>query len=452
MVIYRYGRWDNTQDPFPPRHEDLMEEISDELISHGDISRALRRLMMRGMRTPDGRSMEGLRNLLERLRQQRQQHLDRYNLNSIMDDIREKLREIEALEKETLAQRLQEARGALQESPQAATSPTGDDPGAEDHQGSATQGAQDAEEDLQEFLKELERDLQRAREARERGEQPGSEGQPGGAQPGQRSRSSGQPSGAGQSGQQRTLDSQTARALEGLASRKLEFMEGLPEDPGGAIRALSDYEFLDEEARRKFQELLDSLKQQAMQSYMQSVMQQMQSMTPEQMAGLKQMLRELNQMLRDRMQGREPNFSQFMQRWGPLFGDNPPQDLDELMEHLQNQMAQMQSLLESLPAELRNQLQETINAALNDPELQRELSQLSALMDSLMPMEEVRQRYPFAGQESLSFAEAMRVMEELQRLEELERQLRGAERRGDLDEIDTDKLRQALGDEAAQSL
>src|SRR5690606_7825982 len=129
-----------------------------------------------------------------------------------------------------------------------------------------------------------------------------------------------------------------------------------------------------------------------------------------------QMLRDLNQMLRDRMQGKEPNFQEFMDKWGQMFGDNPPQDLDELMEQLQNQMAQMQSLMDSLPQDLRDELMQTMQAAMNDPELQQELAQLASMMDSLMPMEDLRQNYPFAGEESMSLQEAMRLMEELQRL------------------------------------
>ena len=53
---------------------------------------------------------------------------------------------------------------------------------------------------------------------------------------------------------------------------------------------------------------------------------------------------ELNQMLRDRAEGREPDFEQFMDRWGENF---PPgiNNLDELIQHLQDRIGQMQSLL-----------------------------------------------------------------------------------------------------------
>ena len=58
-------------------------------------------------------------------------------------------------------------------------------------------------------------------------------------------------------------------------------------------------------------------------------------MSPEDMARMKQMVRDLNQMLSEKMHGGEPDFDGFMQKYGDLFGDNPPQTLDELIEQMQ---------------------------------------------------------------------------------------------------------------------
>ena len=453
MVTFRYGRWDNTQDPFPATTEDLMEAISDDLMSQGDLQRALRRLAMRGLETPDGRNIEGLRQMLERLRQQRQQHLDRYNLDSVMEGIKETLDEIKDLEAGTLAERLREAQNALENAPpQTAESDSrpGGEPQEDQQQDGDPRAADDpsrpsAQEDLDQFLKDLEEELQRAKEAREAQEQR----EPADGEEGQDSSEGGQQ----QSGQGKpAMDPSAAQALRGLAERKMQFMEALPDDPGGTIRQLSEYDFMDPEAREKFKELLDSLRQEAMNSYMQNMMQQMQGITPDQMNATKEMLRDLNQMLQDRLRGQEPKFDEFMQKWGPLFGDDPPQNLDQLLEQLASQMSQMQSMVDSLPADLRQQLQDTMEAALNDPGLQQELAQLSSMMNALMPMEDMRQSYPFAGEENVSFAEAMRLMEELQRIDELEAQMRSAERRGDMDQIDEERLRELLGSDSARDL
>ena len=471
MVIFRYGRWDASQEPFPATSEDLMDAISDDLMNNGDINRALRRMAMRGLQTPDGRNIEGLRQMMDRLRQRRQDHMDRYNLNSVMDGVKEKLDEIKELETSQLVERLTQAREALEkrrrESPDDGSNEQNAPEDSADQTGNRS-GSAAAEEDLEKFLKELEEELQRARDAREAqrkdAEQAGQDGEsndgsaegndgamtPAGAQAGQ------QPSGQrGQRGGGRSpgaMDPTAAQTLESMAQRKLDFLEELPEDPGGTIRKLSDYDFMDPQAREKFQELIDSLRQEAMNSYMQNMMERMRGVTPDQMSAMREMLHDLNQMLKDRLQGNEPNFDQFMQQWGPMFGDNPPQNLDELMEHLADQMAQMQSLMQSMPDDLRRELEQTMEAALNDPGLQQELANLSAMMNSLMPMDDMSRNYPFAGDENMTLSEAMRLMEELQRIDELEAQLRGAERRGDLDMVDDEQLRDLLGDDAAQDM
>jgi uncharacterized protein with von Willebrand factor type A (vWA) domain len=463
MVSFRYGRWDNSQEPFPATTEDLMEAISDDLMNSGDLQRALRKLAMRGLETPDGQNIEGLRQMMDRLRQQRQEHLDRYNLDSVMDGVKEKLDEIKDLENQTLSDHLRDAQDAVgDEAPDSAQpDPSGGRPeGGDPENGGAQQGEQGANErrsvaaqeaDLAQFLKDLEEEIERARDARESRAQDSPESDSG-DEKGQKSED-GQDGGAQKGGQQGSeMDSTTARTLRGLAERKMQFMEGLPADPGGMIRELSEYEFMDEEAREKFKELLDSLRQEAMNSYMQNMMQQMQNVSPEQMNATKEMLKDLNEMLQDRLQGREPKFDEFMQNWGPLFGGDPPQNLDELLEQLASQMSQMQSIMDSLPDDLRQQLQDTMEAAMNDPELQQQMAQLSSMMNSLMPMEDMRQNYPFAGEENLSLGEAMRLMEELQRMDELEAQMRGAERRGDMNEVDEESLRDLLGEDSARNL
>ena len=64
----------------------------------------------------------------------------------------------------------------------------------------------------------------------------------------------------------------------------------------------------------------------------------MQNVSPEQMAQMKDMLAELNQMLEQRERGEEPDFDGFMERYGDFFPGNP-QTLDELLEQMAQSMA-----------------------------------------------------------------------------------------------------------------
>jgi uncharacterized protein with von Willebrand factor type A (vWA) domain len=140
-----------------------------------------------------------------------------------------------------------------------------------------------------------------------------------------------------------------------------------------------------------------------------------------------------------------------MQKYGDLFGDNPPQSLDELVESMQSGIAAMQSLLDSLPPEMRRQLQDLLMDKVDDPDLQRELNELAINLD-ILGAGEMQNQYPFRGEEELDLLQAMGLMGDLQGLDDLEKQLERTQYGGNLDDIDEEKLRQLLGDEAAETL
>src|SRR5207237_972833 len=130
-----------------------------------------------------------------------------------------------------------------------------------------------------------------------------------------------------------------------------------PPDRAGRFRELSQYDFADNEARRRFEELTDELRQQLLQSQFNRMAQGMADMSPERMAALKDMLAELNAMLAAREAGEEPDFAGFMERHGQFFPGNR-QSLDELLEQMARSMAQMQALMASMSEEQRRQLED----------------------------------------------------------------------------------------------
>ena len=76
------------------------------------------------------------------------------------------------------------------------------------------------------------------------------------------------------------------------------------------MQSLQNYDFMDDAARARFEELMDQLRDQLMQSYFNQMSEGMQNITPEQMARMKDMLAELNQMLEQRERGEEPDFAE----------------------------------------------------------------------------------------------------------------------------------------------
>ena len=93
-MVFRYSEWDGTQSIEPLDPDDLLDLLSRDLLEDGDLRRALERLLMRGARRGQDGRPQGMRDLMERLRQRREQQLSRYDLGSFMDEIDERLQDI----------------------------------------------------------------------------------------------------------------------------------------------------------------------------------------------------------------------------------------------------------------------------------------------------------------------------------------------------------------------
>jgi len=356
---FSYSRWDGTQVGFDLDAEDVLAQINDDLLYHGDLTAALRRLMQSGFRDRQGEQVQGVREMLERLRRNRRDRLEQYDLGGVYDDIAQQLRDV-----------VDQERQALDEL---------------------------------------------AREAADSGDQR----------------------------RQEVTD-------EAVAERQMQ-LDLLPPDLSGLVRELQQYEFTSSEAREKFEELVDQLRQQLAQSWFNQMAGAMSNPDPEQMQRTKDMLAELNQMLEERAAGREPDFDGFMERYGDFFPENP-RNLDELLEAMARRMAAMQSMLNSMTPEQRAQLQGLAEQLLEDMDLRWQMDQLGQNLQQAFPDLPWNRRYDFEGQDPLGFAEAAQMMNELGDLDQLENLLRGASSPGALAEVDLDRARELLGDESARSL
>lgn len=369
----RYSRWDGTQQIDAIGADEVMNAISDELMRDGDLMRALRQLFREGFERPDGERVPGWWDMMNRVRQQRQEQLNRYDLGSIFEDIKDRLREVIQTEREGIERRVGEGRAKVAES-----STSADD-------------SESPEADLQ-------------------------------------------------------------RMLEQIANRKREQLDGLPSDPAGAIKGLQEYDFMDSAAREKFQELLSMLQQQVLQQTFQGMQQSLGQMTPEDVSEMRQMMNELNDMLEAQARGEDPNFEQFMHKWGHFFGPDV-QSLDDLVEHMRRQMAAMNQLMESMSPEQRGQLESMMQAIMQDEGLQQQMARLAQnLGQAMQPGDEQRRPYRFSGDDSLSLAEAVRLMDRLNDYDELERELKDVRDWNDFANLDGERIRDLLGEETEEQM
>ena len=390
------------------------------MIKDGDLRRALEKIMRRGADTRNGR-LPGMRDMMDRLRQMRQQELQRYDMGSVLDDIEQQLEAI--VDQERTASR----SGSTTCSTAVTTS---------GNRGGHRSGTQ--------TIRAKGKIVSRPRGARALNSRhrphKGSADENGQQTPG------------GQSASPANGSSQTPKSAgcwKTSLNRKNRFLDDLPKDAGGQIRSLQDYEFMDPTARQMFQDLISKLQQQMLGNTFEGMMQGMQNMTPEDMAGIREMVRDLNEMLERQRARRRPAVRAVHAEARAVFPPGIKQRGGVNRTSCQADGANA-NILNSMTPEQRAQFSSVMDALLRDDRLQFDLMRLGNNLGQLFPMD--ADGFGFSGEESLGMGEALDVMGRMQRMDDLEADLRGAQSIGDLDKIDRDELRDLLGEDAAQSM
>jgi len=251
------------------------------------------------------------------------------------------------------------------------------------------------------------------------------------------------------SGEESDGDPDLRAMLRDVASKRLDHLDSLPDDVGAQIRGLQDYDFLEPGARERFDELVRKLQRQVLDRYVAGLSDAIQGITPEDLSANREMVRDLNELLREKMAGGDPDASEFLARHGRFFPG--AETLDDVIEQLADRMAAMQSLLRSMSPEQRAELESMTDALLRDDRLRWDLAQLAANMDALMPGG-LGDRFRFSGDQPLGLEGALEQIGRLQSLDALEDQLGDVAGPEDLAAIDRGDLRDLLGDEAVRDL
>ena len=244
-------------------------------------------------------------------------------------------------------------------------------------------------------------------------------------------------------------DEDTARVARDLAARRLDRLDALPPDIGERIRDLREYDFLEPDARGRFDELVERLSKQVLDQFASGMSDAIKSMTPDDLAANREMVRDLNELIRERIGGRDPDASGFLAKHGRFFPG--ARTFDDIIDQLAQRMAAMQSLMRSLSPEQRAELESMMEALLRDDRLLLDLAELASNLDILLPGG-LGDRVRFSGDETLSLDGALSQIARLQSMERLEDSLMDIEGPSDLASIDRDDVRDLLGDDAVRDL
>lgn len=356
---FNYSRWDGTQQGFEFDAQNLIDELTDDLVHHGDVNAALRKLMQDGMRNDRGENLIGLREMMQKLREKRNEIKDRGDLGGVYKEIADELDDLVDEERHAIDQALKDA------------------------------------------LK---------------------------------------------SGDERRSD-----LAKDSAEQKNFRLDMLPDDLAGKINELEHYDFQSQQAQQRFEALLEKLRNQLMQQYLDQASSAVEKMTPEEMQRTKDMMAALNEMINRRERGEDPEFEKFMQKFGDFFPENP-KNLDELLEVMAKRMANAQAMLNSMTPEQRDQMRQLSEKLLEDMDLRWQMNELAQKLQAMFPQHGWDSKQEFKGEDPMGFGEAMRSMQELGDLDQLDNLLRNASSPSALAEADLDRVSELLGEDVAKSL
>jgi uncharacterized protein with von Willebrand factor type A (vWA) domain len=358
---YDYRRWDGSQESAADDADAVLKQLTDDLLANGDLQEALQRMLNRGWQTPDGQQVQGLRDLLDQLRMEREELLEQGDLGGAYAEIAEELQDV--LREERLG------------------------------------------------IERLESD------ARDSG------------------------------------DDRRQEVTDQVATERRMQLDLLPNDLAGQVRSLQHYEFVSSEAREHFEELMERLREEVAKTYFDQMSEALANPDPAQLEHMRHAFDALNRMVEQREAGEpiDPSFESFMEQFGDLFpGD--PKDLDDLLEQLAARMAAAQAMWNSMSPEQRAQLQGLAESLLEDMDLRWQVDRLAGNLQKAFPDAGWEQRFRFRGDDPMGMGEGTDAAGRLRDLDDLEGYLRAANSPASLSEVDLDKVRRSLGDDAADSL
>ncbi|MFM9050053.1 MAG: hypothetical protein ACKOMX_08405 [Actinomycetota bacterium] len=231
-------------------------------------------------------------------------------------------------------------------------------------------------------------------------------------------------------------------------------LDMLPDDTSRAVRELADYDWRSPEARAAYDEIREMLRRDVLDQQFKNMSQAMQNpMSPEGQQALKDMLSDLNSMLDKHRRGEDvsEDFEEFMDKHGEFFPDRP-ESFEQLLDDLARRAAAMQRMLDSMTPEQREELAELMAQAWQDMDLAAEMAQLQDNLRALRPDLPWNGRQRMQGERGLGLPDATEALAELADLDALDSQLGQSYPGATLDDIDEEAVRRALGRQAVDDI
>jgi uncharacterized protein with von Willebrand factor type A (vWA) domain len=239
-------------------------------------------------------------------------------------------------------------------------------------------------------------------------------------------------------------------------------LDALPRSTAAAVAELSEYRWTSPEAAQIYQQILQALREDVIDQQFRGLRDALAGMGPDAdpaaraaaNAAMAKMMDDLNALLAQHARGEDTTeaFAAFMAEHGAMFGEDDPQNVDELIDALARRAAAAERLMASLTPRQREELQGLMAQAMSDGGLAARMGELSDNLRALRPdlgwgRGEGSSR--MRGDNPLGYGEAAGALQELADLDDLIDQLGQDHAGATLDDVDVEAVERSLGSAAA---
>jgi uncharacterized protein with von Willebrand factor type A (vWA) domain len=247
-------------------------------------------------------------------------------------------------------------------------------------------------------------------------------------------------------------DERRSEVTRDLVSERNIQRELMPDRIGERLGAYQNYDFVSSEAREQYEQLMEELRQDVLNTYFEANKEFLASPDPEELARMRSMMDALSTMIEQDRRGEpiDPSFDEFMENYGDYFPG--AETLEDVIRSMAERAAAAEAMFNSLSGEQQRELRELFGQMMQDMDLNFAMNRLVSNLRQATPDIDWNRQPRLRGTEPTPFSQSADIAEQLGDLRNLEEFMGQANAAQGLPEVDVEAVRRNLGPDAAKQI
>lgn len=242
-----------------------------------------------------------------------------------------------------------------------------------------------------------------------------------------------------------------AQELKRIEEASFNNLNYIPSTLSEKIKGLIGHDFLNDEARKKLDQILETLGDQWAFNFFRDTG-GLEIQIPENyFETSKYLINDTKRLLSQSAQKKESDFTEFSSAHGHHFDNTNPQTIGELVELIRRNIVVAQTLLKSLNEESRSDLN-SLFSSFSDPSTINEFNELTELINEISPLEKSVKKYDFVGSDEVDYQQGMDLMHAMIAIDDLENKIHETVKTGNIELLDTEEIENILGKNARANI